>query len=213
MVEIGGAIAWDDLVYQSDFLADLLLETVYVQTFDTLEFVPLHIEQRCGTKLGCRKTLIEFQGVDYLVYQLLRNYLPCLVMNCIFCEQFRLESPVLVELREGLHEVPLNGSSADTSVIALAEQSVKSVAELMERCRDLVHGKESRSVFIRGRKISHIHYDRSYVIAFSITVLVTEIAHPCTAPLAVTREIVTYEYADEVTVVISQFVGGSLRVV
>lgn len=113
MVEISRAIAGDDFVDQAHFFADLSLECIDVDTLDAGEFVPLHIKDGSRAEFTGGESLIELGSSNDLVHQLLRDDFSGLVMTGILGEKFGLEGPVLIELREGLHEIAGYRGAAD----------------------------------------------------------------------------------------------------
>ena len=81
------------------------------------------------------------------------------------------------------------------------------MSELMERSLDLINGQESDTVLIRRSEVADIDDDRTYLIAFGIEILVTEVAHPCSATLGVTRKIVADEQSHKVAGLIRYLPG------
>ncbi len=158
MVEIGGAVARDDLVNQSHLLADLGLKLHDVNQFsvpvravglrserrvrrdaDSGKLVPFHVKNRGGGKLGGHEALIESACGDNLRDEGGRNHLSGLIMECVCREHFWLKSPILVNLRRKFHKIAGDRCAADALVVALCEQSVKRVAELVEHRAHLVN--------------------------------------------------------------------------
>ena len=175
--------------------------------------MPLHVEDGSGAKLGSHEALIELRcGLD-LVHQFLGDNLAGLVMDGVLGEKLGLESPVLVELREGLDEVAGHGSTAHGRIMALGQEAVKGMAELVKSGLHLVHGQESRTVLVRRGEIADIDYDRTYFLAVGIVVLVAEIVHPCAAALGRAREIVAEEDTEQGAVGIGELPGLSCVVV
>ena len=222
MVEVGRAVARDDLVDKTHLTADLLLEFCHIGGLVSLgklreillgEFVPLHVEDRRGAKLGGHEALVELPGIVNLGHEGVRNDLTGLVMLGIFSENLRLESPVLIKLRECLHEVTGDIGSADGRIVALCEKSVEGVAELVEHSLDLINGKEGRERVGRSRHVADVDDDRANVIALGVNILLTEVRHPRAASLRRAREIVGREYSKKTSVRVNDLEGLDGRVV
>ena len=121
MVEVGCAVARDDLLRETHLLADLRLEGSHICGLVAFghpgqlllgQLVPLHVEDGCGAKFGGHEALIELLGFENLGHKGVRDGFTCLVMLGIFSEYLRLEGPVLVELREGLDKVAGHAGTA-----------------------------------------------------------------------------------------------------
>ena len=131
----------------------------------------------------------------------------------IFSENLRLESPVLIELRERLHKVTGDIGSADGRIVALCEKSVKGMAELVEHSLDLINGEEGRERVGRSRHVADVDDDRANVIALGVNILLTEVRHPRAASLRRAREIVGREYSKKTSVRVNDLEGLDGRVV
>ncbi len=209
MVEIGRAVARDNLVDQSHLTAYLLLEISHIGGLVPLrklrkvslgKLMPLHVQNGGGAKLGGHETLVELPGVVYLGHERVRDDLTGLVMLGIFSKNLWLESPVLVELGECLHEVTGDIGAAHRRIVALGEKSVKGMAELMEHSLDLIDGEQGRKCLRRSRHVPDIDDDRTDIIALCINILLPEIRHPSAASLRSAGEVVSREYSKKASV-------------
>ena len=113
----------------------------------------------------------------------------------ILGKNLRLERPVLIELRESLHEIAGHIGTAHIHVTAFREHSVQCMTELMERGLDLVDGKRCHGI-VRLAEVADIDDDRTHVLAGSIHILLTEVGHPCTATFRAARKVVSKEEAE-----------------
>src|SRR5574344_2023508 len=78
-------------------------------------------------------------------------------------------------------------------IMALGEEPVKGMAELMENGLDLI---DCQVIF----KICHIHDDWTYFFAICIEILLADIAHPRSPALAGARHIVSGKDSEQRTV-------------
>ena len=168
--------------------------------------MPAHIEDGSGAELRGHEALVELLGGKDLLHQLLRDGFTGGVLR-ILREQRRLEGPVLVELREHLHEVARDIGAAHGRVVALGQQAVQGVAELVEGRLHLVDGK------VVVGEIADVHDDRADVVALSVHVLLADVVHPRAAALAWTRLVVGREDTHQRAVLGRHLVGAHLRVV
>ena len=88
------------------------------------------------------KTVTTFAYGSKRIYdfidQLLRDDFAGLPVERILGEEFRLERPVFVELRECLHKVALYRCAAHRWIVALCEESVESMTEFVEHGLHLI---------------------------------------------------------------------------
>ena len=103
MIEIRGAISWDDLGRQAHLLANLILESGNIGATHLLkllqsQLMPLHVQDGRGAKFRGHETLVELACVIDFRDKGVGDDLAGLVVLGIFSENLRLESPVLIEL-------------------------------------------------------------------------------------------------------------------
>ena len=101
--------------------------------------MPLHIQDGGGAKLTAHEALVELEGAADLCYKLCGNGLSGAVILGVNGKDLRHKREVLVELGEGLYKVTGNGSTGNCLVIALGQEAVEGVAELVERGLDIVN--------------------------------------------------------------------------
>ena len=157
--------------------------------------MPLHVKNGSCAEFRRHETLIELVRIIDLSNQRIWNYLAGFVILGVHSQYLRLESPVLIELRERLNEIASHVSPAHRCIVAFREEPVKGMAELMECCLDLIDREHCRSGIGRSRKIADIDYDWSHVVALSVHILLAEVCHPSPASLSGTREVVGHEYS------------------
>ena len=83
MVEVSGAIARNDFRNQSHLVANIFLEGIDVETFNALQLVPSHIEDRSCTQLCGHESLIELEGVIDLVDQFLWDDFTLIILRIL----------------------------------------------------------------------------------------------------------------------------------
>ena len=212
MVEVGRAIARDDLVDEAHLAADLRLEITdglgigELRQFLRRQFVPLHVQDGGRAELARREALVELQGTADLFHEFRGDGLAGAVILRINRKDFRDECPVFVELGEHLHEVAGHAGSGHVLVAAFRQEAVQGVAELMEGGLDIVNGKHRGLVLRGGRKVAHVHDDRAHIHTV-LHILLAEIVHPGAAALSVAGEPVLVEDTEEGTVGIRELVS------
>ncbi len=193
MREVGQTVAGLDLRYQSAARGHgVFLKFGRVEVGICLHRVDVHVEQRCGDKLGGCEALIEQRGFVYLGYQIVRHGLARLVVRRILFEYLLLECPILHDLRRQLYEVALD--LGQTAVTHVGEEEVQCVAELVEQRLGLVDREQCRRIADRAREVAYYAYRRSHTLAVLVSLL-GKVAAPCAAALARAREQVEIQYA------------------
>ena len=175
--------------------------------------MPFHIQDGGGAQLSGGESLVEFQGVDYLGHELVGDGLASAVIVGISGEDFLLEGPVLIELRECLDEIAGHVGAAHGLITALGEEAVKGVAELVEGRAHIVDGQHRRLLGGCRREVAAVHDDGTDVLAGSVHALLAEIVHPGASSLGLAGEVVAVEYAEQGTVCISQLICLDYRII
>ena len=101
-------------------------------------------------------------------------------MQSVVVEDLRNGSKRLVELRRHLDKVASHGSTAQTVVIAVGEDAMEGMTELMEERRHLIPSEQRRFAFGCFRIVAHVEDDWHLVVAAT---LLSKAIHPRTAAL------------------------------
>ena len=194
MLEVGAAVTECNFCGHTDLLGYLGLERGGILHFGLLAV--FHVEQ-CGTGQFCRhEALVELAAVGQFLHQRIGNSLACLVMLGITLYHLGLERPVLVDLRTHLDIVAVNVRTGKSLVRSARQHSLKRVAELMERCLDLVDGQQR---WRRGgglREVAYIIYYRTAHLAVGIYSCGLHLLHPRALALGVAGEIVAHPHGN-----------------
>ena len=159
--------------------------------------MPAHVKDGCGCQLRSHETLVESACLAYLCHKGIRDDLPGLIMSGVKLKGLWLECPVLIELGRKLHEIPCHTCPADILVMALAQQAMQGMSELVEHGGGLIECQKRRLTGCRLGKVADIDDNRPYILPVAVHILIAEIAHPCPATLFRTRIIVGKKYADK----------------
>ena len=111
-------------------------------------------------------------------------------MHGIVVEDFRDGGKRLIELGGHLHEVAGHGSTAQTIVVAIREDTVEGMSKLMEERGHLIPSEQRGLAFGCFRIVAHVEDDGQLVITVA---LLGKTIHPCAAALGRTAEVITIE--------------------
>ena len=212
MLEIGALVAADNLRYQTDAVEVVGLKSIGIHMLFLGDAVVSHIKQRGGQQLGVDEALSIGLRSGNLGYQLVGNALAGLVMLGIGLHHLRVAAPVLHNLGRQLDKVARDIGTGKRRIMALAQQSVQGVAELVEQRLALVEIEERGFVTSGFGKIAHHLDNGDYILTLAVHLLATELGHPGTAALAGAGEEIHIENADNL-IAVHNLIGVSLLVV
>ena len=95
---------------------------------------------------------------------------------------------MLHELGRHLYKVARHIGTRERSIVAVGEDAVERVAELVEQRFHLVHIQHGRLVDGRLAEVEHQRHDRNLVFTVTSVILLSEVGHPRARALALTRE-------------------------
>lgn len=130
--------------------------------------MPCHVETGGSEVFAQGIGALEVYALQHALLQFGRHWLASLAMQGIVVEDFRDGSKRLIELGGHLHEVAGHGSTAQTIVVAVREDTVEGMSKLMEERGHLIPSEQRGLAFRRFRIIAHVEDDGQLVITVAL---------------------------------------------
>ena len=140
MLEIRRTVTESDLLGHPYLFGHLCLESLGIGHFRRLAVH--HVEQRGAGQFRCSESLVEFSGIGNLLYEIIRNNLPCLVVLRVGLQHLRFECPVFVDLRTHLDIVTVHIGSGQRFVRSGSKHSLQRMTEFVEHSLHLVYSQQ-----------------------------------------------------------------------
>lgn len=212
MLEIGATIAGDYLGYKADAVEGSLLKGDRVDRLFGRNSMIIHIEEGSGQKFGIDKALAVGLSGSNLRDKSIGDSLASLIMFGIFLHNLRVAAPILHNLTGEFDKVARHRGTCQGRIVALAKETVKGMAKLVEEGLTLIEIEERRFVGGRLCEVADDLNDRDNVVTLAVDALTTELGHPSTATLACAGEEIHIEDTDDLTI-FKHLVGMSLSIV